>query len=258
MAKYKVEITNLNTNDIIVLKNEETQELFKKYKDGDMEARERLIHGNLKLVLSCLRPYHNQNHNLDDLFQIGVMGLIKAIENFDLAYGVRLSTYAIPLISGEIRRYNRDNKSFRVSRSMSEMAYAILGYKEQYIMKHGCEPTSKEIADSLEIEEYQISQALGSLQSPVSTEEPIYNDGGDTIYVMDQVADKRELNRDKDLIITMNDSLQHLKERERNILLERFIIGKTQMEIAESLNISQAQVSRLEKNAITHMRKLMK
>lgn len=258
MAKYKVDITGINTNDIKVLKSDETLELFKRYQNGDITAKEELINGNLKLVLSILKRFNNSKYNLDDLFQVGVIGLIKAIDNFDLSYNLKLSTYACPLILGEIKRYIRDNTSIRISRSVKDLAYQILKFKEEYMAKYGKEPQNQEIAKHLNEEEYKISYALDSLKEPMSIFEPIYNDGGDTIYLLDQLADKKEKNKDKDMLISMNRAMHKLKERERNILMERFIIGKTQMEIANRLNISQAQVSRLEKSAINNVRRLMK
>lgn len=258
MSKYKVDITNLNTSNIKVLKSNEMIELFKRYQAGDLSAKDELVNGNLKLVLSVLKKFNKEKYNMDDLFQVGVIGLIKAIDNFDLSYNLRLSTYAIPLIVGEIKRYIRDNNSLRVSRSIKDMAYGILKFKEDYIKEHGIEPTNKVIADSLEIEEYQIPFALDSLKEPMSIFEPIYNDGGDTIYLLDQIADKRESNQDKDMLISLRRAINKIKKRERDILVERFIIGKTQMEIAQSLNISQAQVSRIEKNAIQNVKRLIK
>ncbi len=258
MAKYKVEITGLNTNHIKVLKSEENLVLFQKYQQGDLSAKEELINGNLKLVLSILKKFNNTKYNMDDLFQVGVIGLIKAIDNFDLSYNLKLSTYACPLILGEIKRYIRDNTSVRVSRSIKDIAYQILRYKDEYVNEYGEEPTNHQIAKALDLEEYKISYALDSLRDPVSIFEPIYNDGGDTIYLLDQLADTKEKNKDQDMIISLNRAIQKLKERERNILRERFIIGKTQMEIAKRLNISQAQVSRIEKSAITNVRKLIK
>jgi RNA polymerase sporulation-specific sigma factor len=258
MGKYKVDITNLNTSDIKVLTSSETRELFVKYQNGDLSAKEELINGNLKLVLCVLKRFNKEKYNLDDLFQVGVIGLIKAIDNFDLSYNLKLSTYACTLILGEIKRYIRDNNSLRVSRSIKDLAYQILKYKDEYVKSKGCEPTTKEIADYLNIEEYQIPFALDSLKEPMSIFEPIYNDGGDTIYLLDQIADKKESNQDKDMLISLRRALKKIKERERNILIERFIIGKTQMEIAESLGISQAQVSRIEKSAIDNVRRLIK
>ncbi len=258
MAKYKVEITGINTNNLKVLSNEEMLELFQKYQQGDLAAKGELVNGNLKLVLSLLKYFNHTNINLDDLFQVGVMGLIKAIDNFDLSYNLKLSTYAVPLIIGEIKRYIRDNSVIRVSRGIKELAYQILKFKDDYVAKYGLEPTSSQIASALEIDEYQIAFALDSLKSPTSIFEPIYNDGGDTIYLADQIADTKEQNQDYDSLISLRKALQKIKEREKNILIERFIVGKTQMEIAEKLEISQAQVSRIEKSAINNVRKLIK
>ena len=195
---------------------------------------------------------------MDDLFQVGVIGLIKAIDNFDLSYNLKLSTYAVPLILGEIKRYIRDNTSLRVSRSIKDLAYAIINFKETYFNKYGIEPTNALIAKELDIEEYKIAIALDSLKEPMSIYEPIYNDGGDTIYLMDQLADKKDLNSDKDLLISLNRALSKIKKREKDILMARYIVGKTQMEIAKSLNISQAQVSRIEKNAILSLKRMIK
>ena len=258
MARYKVDITGINTNELKVLNSTETINLFKQYQKGDLSAKEKLINGNLKLVLSILRSFNKGNYNMDDLFQVGVIGLIKAIDNFDLEYNLMLSTYAVPLILGEIKRYIRDNRSIRISRSIKDLAYNILKYKEEYFNLYGKEPTSAEIAKKLEVEEYKIAQALDSLKDPMSIFEPIYNDGGDTIYLMDQIADKKDLNSDKDMLISLRRGLNKIKEREREILIARYIVGKTQMEIASSLNISQAQVSRIEKNAILSLKRMIK
>ncbi len=258
MSKYKVDIANLNTNDIKVLKQNEMNELFKRYQGGDKNAKEELILGNLKLVLSILKRFNKEKYNMDDLFQVGVIGLTKAIDNFDLSYDLKLSTYACPLIIGEIKRYIRDNTPIRVSRSIKDLAYAIIKYKEDYVKTYGIEPNNQTIADALNIDEYQIHYALESQREPMSIFEPIYNDGGDTIYLQDQIADKKESNQDKDMLISLRKALNKIKERERNVLISRFIIGKTQMEIAESLGISQAQVSRIEKNAINNVRRLIK
>ena len=195
---------------------------------------------------------------MDDLFQVGVIGLIKAIDNFDLSYNLKLSTYAVPLILGEIKRYIRDNTSIRVSRSVKDLAYAIINFKEKYFNQFGIEPSNEEIAKELDVPEYKIANALDALKEPMSIFEPIYNDGGDTIYLQDQIADTKDLNSDKDLLISLRRGLNKIKTREREVLINRYIIGKTQMEIAESLNISQAQVSRIEKSAITNVRKLIK
>lgn len=258
MSKYKVDITGINTSDIKVLSNEEMTHLFVRYKDGDITAKEELINGNLKLVLSILRSFNRSDINLDDLFQVGVIGLIKAIDNFDLSYGFKFSTYAVHLIIGEIKRYIRDNTAMRVSRSIKDMAYQIIKFKDAYLSEHGVEPSSALIASSLGIEEYQVAFALDALKDPASIFEPIYNDGGDTIYLFDQIADVKEKNSDKDMLISLRRALLKIKEREKSILLERFIVGKTQMEIADELGISQAQVSRIEKSAIENVRKLIK
>lgn len=258
MAKYKVDITGINTSEIEVLSTREVTNLFVEYQNGSLDAKEKLINGNLKLVLSILRNFNKGNVNLDDLFQVGVIGLIKAIDNFDLSYGLKLSTYAVPLIVGEIKRYIRDNTAVRVSRSTKDLAYQIIKFKEEYINEYGVEPPSSVISQKLGIEEYLISYAMDALKDPTSIFEPIYNDGGDTIYLFDKLADTKDKNSDKDMIISLRRALLKIKEREKNILLQRFMIGKTQMEIADELGISQAQVSRLEKSAIESVRKLVK
>lgn len=257
MAKNKVEITGINTSKIKVLSKNEMTELFKKYQSGDLSAKDELVNGNLKLVLSILRKYQNKTDNMDDLFQIGCIGLIKAIDNFDLSHDVMFSTYAVLMIEGEIKRYIRDNNSVRISRSIKDLAYKIMRFKEEYWLENGREPTTNEISANLEVSEYEVSQALMSLKEPMSLFDPIYNDGGDTIYLVDQLEDKTE-NKDIDSLISMRRALEKIKEREKSILINRFIIGKTQMEIAEELNISQAQVSRLEKNAIKNVKRLIK
>lgn len=258
MARYKVDITGINTNELKVLTSKEINNLFERYHNGDLIAKEELINGNLKLVLSILRNFNNGNYNMDDLFQVGVIGLIKAIDNFDLSYNLKLSTYAVPLILGEIKRYIRDNNPLRISRSIKDLAYNIMRYKEEYFNVYGVYPTNAEIAKELQTEEYKIAQALDSLKEPISIFEPIYNDGGDTIFLMDQIADKKELNSDKDLLISLRKSLNKIKKREREVLIERYIVGKTQMEIAQALNISQAQVSRIEKSAIMSLKRMIK
>lgn len=258
MGKYKVEITGINTSELKVLTQEEMTELFKKYKEGDKLAKDELVNGNLKLVLSILKRFNKEKYNLDDLFQIGCVGLIKAIDNFDLNYNCLFSTYAVPLILGEIRRYVRDNTSIRVSRSIKDNAYHVLKFKEEYINKYGIEPSNEIISKSLNMSELEIASCLDALCEPVSIFEPIYNDGGDTIYLCDQLADKKELKQDKDALISLRKGLQAIKNRERIILEQRYIIGKTQMEIASSLNISQAQVSRIEKNAIRTLKRIIK
>ena len=248
MSRHKVEITGVNTANIKVLTTEETLELFKKMKEGDPFARDDLIKGNLKLVLSILKKFSGKVDNLDDLFQVGCLGLVKAIDNFDTSYDVKLSTYACPMIEGEIKRYLRDNSSIRISRSIKDLAYKTLKLKEE-LSVGGKEPNNSEIAKILNVTEYDIREALDSLRDPVSMYEPIYNDGGDTIYLYDQIANKEEeYGLDSRLAL----------EKAMNNLKERFIIGKTQMEIAEELGISQAQISRIEKNAINNIKKYIK
>ncbi len=258
MAKYKVDITGVNTNELKVLSNEETDELFRRMHDGDESAKEELVNGNLKLVFSILKRFNNTKFNIDDLFQVGVIGLIKAIDNFDMSLGLRLSTYAVPLVIGEIKRYIRDNNSVRVSRSVKDLAYKILKFQDDYLSVNGVMPDASIIARELGIEEYEIAYAMDALKDPMSIFEPIYNDGGDTIYLSDQIADVKDLNTDRDMLISLRKALQKIKEKEKNILISRFIIGKTQIEIADTLGISQAQVSRIEKNAIENVRKLIK
>lgn len=257
MARHKVEISGVNTSDIKVLNSEQTLELFKKMKEGDPFARDDLINGNLKLVLSIIKKFNNKVDNLDDLFQVGCIGLVKAIDNFDISYDVKLSTYACPLILGEIKRYLRDNSSLRISRSIKDIAYKTLKLKEELMDSSGKEPTNEEIARILNVSEYEITQALESLREPVSMYEPIYNDGGDTIYLFDQLSDKKD-EYDMDIKLALDKAINNLKQREQQILNERFIIGKTQMEIAQELGISQAQISRIEKNAINNIKKLIK
>lgn len=256
MYKKTVEITGLNTSNIKVLSHEEMINLFKRYQSGDKEAKEELVNGNLKLVLSILKKY-NSRDNLDDLFQIGVVGLIKAVDNFDLSHEVRFSTYAVLMIDGEIKRYIRDNNSLRISRSIKDLSYKILTFKEEFMKENNREATTDEIAKGLGVTNYDVVEALMSLKEPESLYEPIYNDGGDTIYLLDQIEDKKE-NKDLDSLISMRKALNKIKQREKNILINRFIVGKTQMEIAKDLGVSQAQVSRLEKNAIKNVKRLIK
>lgn len=259
MSKYKVDITGINTSELEALKNAEMLELFREYqKTGNKIVKDKIVAGNLLLVLNILKGFNNGNINMDDLFQIGCIGLIKAVDNFDLSYGVMFSTYAVPLITGEIKRYIRDDTQIRVSRGTKDLAYGIIGFKEQFIRKFGREPLNKEIAIALSIPEYKISYALDSLKAPKSLFEPIFNDGGDTIYLEDQIADKKENNFNKDALISLYRALDTINEREKNILLERYIVGKTQMELADHFGISQAQISRIEKSAINHVRRLMK
>lgn len=257
MKNYKVEINNYDTNNIKVLKQEEMIELFKKYQSGDKEAKDRLVEGNLKLVLSLIKKFNNGKHNIDDLFQVGVIGLIKAIDNFDLSYNLMFSTYAVTLINGEIRRFIRDNTPFRVSRSIKELSYDILAFKEDYIKHNGIEPSNYIIAKSLNISEYMVSYALESLSPTISIYEPIYQDSGEAIYLLDQLADLKESSFNKEDLISLYDALSKLKEREKEVLVNRYIVGKTQMELAKEYNISQAQVSRIEKSAIQRVKKLI-
>ncbi len=257
MNKYKVEITGVNTNNIKVLKNSEMIPLFKKYQNGDLSAKEELVNGNLKLVLSLIQKYNNGKHDMNDLFQIGCIGLIKAVDNFSLEYNVMFSTYAVPLILGEIKRFIRDSSVVRISRSIRDNAYSILKYKDQYMLLHGIEPSNEEICKALELTEYDLSSALESLITPISIFDPIYNDGGDTIYLLDQLADNKE-RIDKDDVISLERALTKINQRESSVLYARYIYGKTQMEIADDLGVSQAQVSRIEKNAIKNVKRLMK
>lgn len=258
MGRNIVEITGIDTNNLVVLSHEKMIELFKRYQRGDLKAKEELINGNLKLVLSIVKKFSSKVDNLDDLFQVGVIGLIKAIDNFDLSYNLKLSTYAVPLIIGEVKRSIRDNTSLRVSRSIKDLAYKIIKLKDELSIKNGKEPTNGEIAKLLNVEEYQIAYALDALKDPVSIFEPIYNDGGDTIYLEDQLTDNKNISNDEDTRIALYKAIKTIRERERKILLDRYMVGKTQMEIANNLGISQAQVSRIEKNAINHIKKLIK
>ncbi|MBR1416635.1 MAG: sigma-70 family RNA polymerase sigma factor [Bacilli bacterium] len=258
MSKYSVEITGINTNNLTVLSNEEMTKLFNDLRNGDKSAKEKLVTGNLKLVLSILRKINNNKYNLDDLFQIGVVGLVKAVDNFDLSFNCLFSTYAVPLISGEIKRYIRDFTSIRISRGIKDNAYQILKYKDEYEKKYGIEPTNEEISNSLDMSDYDIKLALDSLREPMSIYDPIYSDQGDTIYLCDQIADNKNKNDEKDDLIALRKALEHIKQRERKVLEDRYIIGKTQTEIAENLKISQAQVSRIEKNAIVSLKRLLK
>ena len=258
MAKYKVDITGVNTNELIVLSNDEMIELFKKYQNNhDLLSKEKLINGNLKLVLSILKKYSNRCDNLDDLFQVGVIGLIKAIDNFDLSYNLKLSTYACPMIAGEMRRYLRDNNMLRVSRSLKDLAYRVINMKEYLTNKYGVTPTYEEIANNLNEDLIDVLVAIESTYEPISIYTPIYNDGGDTIYLFEQIEDKLS-NKDVGEKVALKNAINKLNFRERSILNNRYIIGKTQMEISNELGISQAQVSRIESNAIKTLKKYLK
>lgn len=259
MARHKVEISGVNTANIQVLTSSEMEKLFIKLKEGDESAREKLVNGNLKLVLSILKKFNRQVDNMDDLFQIGCVGLLKAIDNFDLSYGVKFSTYCVPMILGEVKRYLRDNNnSIRVSRSLRDLSYKVLKTKEELLMKNNTEPTIEEIAKVLEVEPYSVITALESMREPISIFEPIYNDGGDTIYLSDQIEDKKTSKSDLDIKLSLEDAINDLSKREKYILESRFIVGKTQMEISDELGISQAQVSRIEKGIIDRLKAMLK
>ena len=253
--QHKVEICGVNTSKLKVLKSSETQALLLRAKAGDAQAREELIAGNLRLVLSVIQRFSNRGENADDLFQVGCIGLIKAIDNFNTDLDVKFSTYGVPMIVGEIRRYLRDNSAIRVSRSVRDNAYRILQAKEKYMAEHQKEPTVDEIARILELRREDVVMALDAVVDPVSLFEPVYSDGGDTVCVMDQVKDKK--NTDEAWLdhIALEDAINKLDEREQRILALRFFQGKTQMEVSAEVGISQAQVSRLEKNALSRIRK---
>ena len=255
MMQYnKVEICGVNTSKLTVLTEAQKIELMQKMHTGDRQAREKLISGNLRLVLSVIQRFTNRGENMDDLFQVGCIGLIKSIDNCNPALGVKFSTYAVPMIIGEIRRYLRDNNSIRVSRSLRDTAYKAIHTRE-ILAKTSCkEPTLEEIAKVSGLTQEEIVFALDAIQSPVSLYDPVYTDGGDTLYVMDQISDKK--NREDNWIeeLSLNDAMNHLNERENFILRLRFYEGKTQMEVAEEIHISQAQVSRLEKSALKSIR----
>ena len=258
MAKYKVEISGVNTSNLEVLTSDEMIELFKKYQNNhDLDAKQRLINGNLKLVLAVLRKYASRTDNLDDLFQIGVIGLIKAIDNFDLSFGLKLSTYACPMISGEMRRFLRDNNMLRVSRSLKDLAYKSMQMKEFLTNKNGEVPTYSEIAENLGVSEVDVLVAIESTYEPISMYTPIYNDGGDTIYLYEQLEDGKN-NQDLSNDLSIKEAIKKLTKREQEILNSRYIIGKTQTEISEELGISQAQVSRIESSAINTLKKVLK
>ncbi len=251
----KVEICGVNTAKLKVLKSDETLALLKRAKQGDKQAREELIAGNLRLVLSVIQKFVNRGENADDLFQVGCIGLIKAIDNFNTDLDVRFSTYGVPMIVGEIRRYLRDNSSMRVSRSMRDTAYRVLQAKEKYMSEHQKEPTVEEIAKLLDVKREDVVFALDAIMDPVSLYEPVYSDGGDTICVMDQVKDSKNTDESWLEQIALKEAMSQLSDRERHILNLRFFEGKTQMEVSAEIGISQAQVSRPEKNALNHIKK---
>lgn len=251
----KVEICGVNTAKLPILTGAEKNALFLRIKKGDKTAREEFIRGNLRLVLSVIQRFNNRGENVDDLFQVGCIGLIKAIDNFDLTQNVKFSTYAVPMIIGEIRRYLRDNNSIRVSRSLRDIAYKALQAKERLTNENQKEPTIDEIAKALELPKEEVVQALDAISEPVSLYEPVYNDGGDAIYVMDQLSDDKNIDDNWAETISLNEAMKKLGQRERKILALRFFEGKTQMEVSKEIGISQAQVSRLEKSALEHMKK---
>ena len=257
MPVYKVEICGVNTSKLPLLTNDEKELLFKRIIDGDLAAREQYIKGNLRLVLSVIQRFSNSNENVDDLFQIGCIGLIKAIDNFDISQNVKFSTYAVPMILGEVRRYLRDNNSIRVSRSLRDTAYKAIYAREGMTKRNSKEPTLMEIAQEIGISKEEITYALDAIQSPVSLYEPIYTDGGDPLYVMDQIRDKKSSEEHWVEEISLNEAMKRLPERERHIIDMRFFKGKTQTEVAEEIHISQAQVSRLEKNALKSMKQYL-
>lgn len=254
MALYKVEICGVNTSKLPILSEEEKKELFEKIKQGDMKARERYIQGNLRLVLSILQRFSGSKENMDDLFQIGCVGLIKAIDNFDDTLNVKFSTYAVPMIAGELKRFLRDNAAIRVSRSVKDIAYKAIYCRERIAKTTNREPTIEEIAEEIGVKVEDVAYALDAIQSPVSLFEPVYEQGGDTLYVMDQISDKKNKEERWVESIVLSEALGKLTGRERKIIDMRFFNGKTQMEIAEEIGISQAQVSRLEKNALKTMK----
>ena len=251
----KVEISGVNTANLPVLTREEAKALFLRVREGDKSARETLIKGNLRLVLSVIKKFDGRSENPDDLFQVGCVGLIKGIDNFNVDLDVFPSTYLVPMISGELRRYLRDNKTIRVSRSMRDTAYKVLQAKEQFLAQHQREPGIDEIAGELGISREDVVFALDAIADPVSLNEPVYTDGGDAIYVMDQVQDTRNTDESWLEHIALKDAMDRLTDREKAILSLRYFEGKTQMEVSAHIGISQAQISRLEKNAIQKIKK---
>ena len=254
----KVEICGVNTSKLPILSNEEKKELLVKIKQGDKDAREKFIQGNLRLVLSVVQRFSGRNESADDLFQIGCIGLIKAIDNFDINQEVQFSTYGVPMIIGEIRRYLRDNNIVRVSRSIRDLAYKTIQVRERLTKETGKEPSIEIIAKELEVEPEEIAFSLDAIQDPVSLQEPVYNDGADSIYIMDQVKDVKNTDELWAENITILEAMKKLNDKEKTILNKRFFDGRTQMEVAEEIGISQAQVSRLERTAIGHIKRIYK
>ncbi len=254
----KVEICGVNTSKLPLLTKKEKEELFIKIKNGDEDARQKFINGNLRLVLSVIQRFYGRGENADDLFQVGCIGLIKAIDNFDLSQNVQFSTYAVPMIIGEVKRYLRDNNSIRVSRSVRDLAYKSMQFKEKFTKEHGKEPTIEQIAKELGVTKEEIALSFDAIQDPVSLQEPVYNDGTENIYIMDQVKDSKNTDEAWTEKMTIMQIMKKLNDKEKMIITKRFFDGRTQMEVADEIGISQAQVSRLEKNAIDHIRRLYK
>ena len=252
----KVEICNVNTAKLPVLSSEEQHKLLIEIKNGNEESRKKIINGNLRLVLSIIKRFHGRGENLDDLFQVGCIGLIKAIDNFDLNQNVQFSTYAVPMIIGEIRRYLRDNNMVRVSRSVRDLAYKALAIKEKYLKENQKEITVEELSKELKVEKEEIAFCLDAIQDPISLQEPVYGDDTENIYVMDQIKDKKNSDENWAENITITETMKKLKDKEKMIIKKRFFEGRTQTEVAEEIGISQAQVSRLEKSAISHIRRM--
>lgn len=257
MSRYKVVISGMNTNDLTVLNNTQMKELFLRMQKGDQNAKEELINGNLKLVLSIVQRFANRCENMDDLFQVGCIGLAKSIDHFDLKHEVRFSTYAVPMIMGEIKRYLRDNQVLRVSRHLKDLAYKCFRLKEEYVHQHQKEPSITWLAEQLEVREKDIVDALDSTQNVLSIFEPVYNSDGDELYLLDQIRDEKDEIDLLNNVLSLRSSLKQLKEKELEILDKRYYQDMTQTEIANELGISQAQVSRLEKSAISTLRKEM-
>ena len=258
MLNNKVEICGVNTSKLPLLSKKEKEELFVKIKEGDEEARNVFINGNLRLVLSVIQRFYGRGETADDLFQVGCVGLIKAIDNFDLSQNVQFSTYAVPMIIGEVKRYLRDNNSIRVSRSVRDLAYKAIQFKERYTKEHGKEPNIEEIAKELGVEREEIAVSFDAIQDPISLQEPIYNDGTENIYIIDQIKDNKNTDELWAENMTIKGALEKLNEKEKMIVTKRFFQGRTQMEVAEEIGISQAQVSRLEKRAIKQLKKVLK
>ena len=252
----KVEICGVNTSKLPILTKEEKENLLKEIKEGNEEARKEFINGNLRLVLSVIQRFYRKSESADDLFQVGCVGLIKAIDNFDITQNVQFSTYAVPMIIGEVKRYLRDNNSIRVSRSIRDLAYKVIQYKEKYTKENGKEPTIEQIAKELEVEKEEVAFSLDAIQDPISLQEPVYNDGSESIYIMDQVKDSKNTDELWAEKMTIMQAMKKLNEKEKTIVNKRFFDGRTQMEVAEEIGISQAQVSRLEKSAIEHIKKI--